>query len=231
MSDTTSQEGERERGRDRRGSARRRREDARRALLAAAVERASEGPFHDLTVERIVAGVGISRSAFYLHFRDKGDLLLAAVAEAATELERALDGWWRRHGPPAERVRGAVEGLVSAYADQVEVLTVATEVATYDEDVRAACAGIVERFVSAAADRIQADQRAGLIAAGVGARSTAEALVWMVERCCYVQLGLGGRSAEELARALVPVWTAALYPGVVTAEELRPRDARAPVEP
>jgi hypothetical protein len=49
----------------------------------------------------------------------------------------------------------------------------------------------------------------------------------MVERHCYVYLG-GERSVKEVVAAQTPVWTAALYPGVIPAEELRPE---APAKP
>jgi len=52
---------------------------------------------------------------------------------------------------------------------------------------------------------------------------TAEALVWIAERCCYIYLGRRERTPEEVVAAVAPVWTAALYPGVIPAEELRPR--------
>ena len=43
-------------------------------------------PFRDLSVDQIASAAGLSRSAFYTHFRDKSDLLLAAVEEVAEEL-------------------------------------------------------------------------------------------------------------------------------------------------
>ncbi len=45
----------------------------------------------------------------------------------------------------------------------------------------------------------------------------------MAERCCYIYLGRRERTPEEVVAAVAPVWTAALYPGVIPAEELRPR--------
>ena len=45
----------------------------------------------------------------------------------------------------------------------------------------------------------------------------------MAERCCFVYLGRGERRPAEVIEALAPVWTAALYPGVIPAGELSPR--------
>ena len=43
----------------------------------------------------------------------------------------------------------------------------------------------------------------------------------MNERCSYIYLGRGERRPEELVEAMAPVWTAALYPGVIPAGDLR----------
>jgi AcrR family transcriptional regulator len=201
---------------------RRRRDEARAALVRSALELAEVAPFRDLTVDEIARGAGVSRSAFYLHFADKHELLLTALEEVAGELYGMADRWWSGEGPPAERVRVALEGVVAIYAENADLLRIATEVSTYDEEVRAAWRGIVERFVDATAAHVLSEQRAGLIPPALDGRATAEALVWMSERLSYIFLGRGDRSPEELVAAQAPIWTAALYPGVIPAEELRP---------
>jgi hypothetical protein len=102
------------------------------------------------------------------------------------------------------------------------VLRLATEVSTYDQEVREAWRAIVERFIEAGADHIRSEQSRGLISPGLDPVSTAEALVWMNERYSYIYLGGDERPASEVVEALLPVWTAALYPGVIPADELRP---------
>ncbi|MDP9227486.1 MAG: TetR/AcrR family transcriptional regulator [Actinomycetota bacterium] len=201
---------------------RKRREEMRSEVIRTALELAERASFRDLTVDQIAREAGIPRSAFYTHFRDKHDLLLAAVAEASEELYRMADRWWHGEGPPAERVRQALEGVVSVYAEQARVLRLATEVSTYDEEVREVWLAILERFIEATAEHIRSEQRAGLIPEALEARATAEGLVWMSERCCYIYLARGERTTGELVAAMAPVWTAALYPGVITADELRP---------
>ena len=44
----------------------------------------------------------------------------------------------------------------------------------------------------------------------------------MGERCCYIYLGRGEQTPEQVVERLAPVWTATLYPGVIPADELRP---------
>ena len=201
---------------------RERREQARADVLRSALQLAESGPFRDLTVDEIARAAGLSRSAFYTHFRDKHDLLLAAVTDVADELYRMADRWWHGTGPPAERIRRALEGVVGVYAEQANLLRVATEVSTYDDEVRDIWMGIVDRFVEATADHIRSEQDKGLIPASLDPRGTAEALVWMNERCSYIYLGRGERGPEEVVAAMAPVWTAALYPGVIPAAHLSP---------
>lgn len=201
---------------------RRRRDEAREHVLRAALELADTGPFRDVTVDEIARAAGLSRSAFYTHFRDKHDLLLTAVEDVADELYRMADRWWHGSGPPAERVRRAIDGVVAVWAEHASLLRVATEVSTYDEEVREMWLGIVERFIVATADHIRSEQEAGLIPRALESRPTAEALVWMCERCCYIQIARDDREPRAVVDAIAPVWTAALYPGVIPAAQLRP---------
>lgn len=201
---------------------RKRREKLRAEVVRAALELAERGAFRDLTVDEITRAAGLSRSAFYTHFRDKHDLLLDAVAAVAERLYRMADRWWGGQGPPGDRVRESLESVVSVYAEHASLLRIANEVSTYDDDVREVWLGIVERFIEATAEHVRSEQAQGLISETLEARATAEGLVWMCERCAYIYLGRGERAPEELVEAMAPVWTAALYPGVIPAAQLRP---------
>ena len=120
-------------------------------------------------------------------------------------------------------MRQAIAGVVSVYAEHASLLRVATEVSTYDDEVRAFWVSVLDRFIAETADHIRSEQRAGLIPDMLEPRPTAEGLVWMVERCCYVYLAAGEREdAEALRRRARAVWMAALYPGVVPASSITP---------
>jgi TetR/AcrR family transcriptional regulator, ethionamide resistance regulator len=219
---TTTKPGPGTTGRSGREGRRKRREQVRQDVLRVALDQAQSAPFRDITVDEIAREAGISRSAFYTHYRDKHDLLLVAVEEVADQLYRMADRWWHGEGPPAERVRLALEGVVSVYAENAALLRVATEVSTYDEEVREVWIAIVDRFIDATAEHIRSEQAKGLIMAALEPRATAETLVWMNERLSYIYLGRGERTPDELVEAMAPVWTGALYPGVIPADELRP---------
>jgi TetR/AcrR family transcriptional regulator, ethionamide resistance regulator len=205
------------------GPPRERRRKARQRIISSALRLAEKGSFRDLTIDEIARSADVSRPAFYTHFSDKEELLLVAVGEVSEQLYEMADRWWHGVGPPAQRVRQAIEGVVSVYAGEARLLRIAAEVATYDDEMRALWLDIAERFIEATAHHIRSEQEVGLIPRTLDPRSTAEALYWMAERCCYMYLGLGQRTPQEVVRGLMPVWVAALYPGVIPAAQLSPR--------
>jgi TetR/AcrR family transcriptional regulator, ethionamide resistance regulator len=206
-----------------RASPRERRRKARERVIATSLRLAERGSFRDLTVDQIARSAGISRSAFYTHFEDKLGPLRVAVEEVSASLYEMAERWWHGIGPPAERVRRAIEGVVSVYAENATVLRIAAEVSTYDEEMRALWLDIAGRFIEATAEHIRSEQTRGLIPGALDPRATAEGLFWMAERCCYVYLGRRERKPAEVVEGIVPVWTAALYPGVIPAGQLAPR--------
>jgi TetR/AcrR family transcriptional regulator, ethionamide resistance regulator len=205
------------------GTPRERRQKARGRVIASALKLAEKGSFRDLTIDEIARSADVSRPAFYTHFSDKEELLLIAVGEVSEELFEMADRWWHGVGPPAQRVRQAIEGVVSVYAGEARLLRIAAEVATYDDQMRALWLDIAERFIEATADHIRSEQEVGLIPRTLDPRSTGEALYWMAERCCYMYLGRGERTPKQVVQGLMPVWVAALYPGVIPAGQLSPR--------
>jgi TetR/AcrR family transcriptional regulator, ethionamide resistance regulator len=206
---------------DRQGR-RRKREQARADVMRAALELAEAGPFRDVSVDEIASAAGLSRSAFYTHYRDKHDLLRVAVSDVADQLYVMADRWWHGEGAPADRVRTSLEGVVAVYAENASLLRIATEVSTYDDEVRELWLGIVQRFIDATAEHIESEQSKGLVSRALDPRGTAESLVWMVERTSYIYLARSDRGPEQVVATMAPVWTAALYPGVIPATDFRP---------
>ena len=204
------------------GTPRERRQKARQRVISSALRLAEKGSFRDLTIDEIARSADVSRPAFYTHFSDKEELLLVAVGEVSEQLYEMADRWWHGVGPPAQRVRQAIEGVVSVYAGEARLLRIAAEVATYDAEMRALWLDIAERFIEATAAHIRSEQEVGLIPRTLDPRSTAEVLYWMAERCCYMYLGRGERTPRQVVQGLLPVWVAALYPGVIPAGQLSP---------
>jgi TetR/AcrR family transcriptional regulator, ethionamide resistance regulator len=195
-----------------RGKHRERREQVKAAVRDATFRLVASGSsFKDLTVDEIAREAGITRSAFYFYFSDKREMLVSAADEVVGALYEQADRWWHGEGPPDERVLAALEGVVSVYARNSALLRVVTEVSGYDEEIGAFWRDLVERFIAATADHLRREQEAGR-ACSLDAARTAEQLVWMVERCCFIYLPSGERTPRELARLLCETWVAVLYP-------------------
>jgi AcrR family transcriptional regulator len=194
------------------GVARRRsRAEVQEAVRQATLELSEEVPFKDLTVDQIARASGLTRTAFYFYFRSKQELLLAAMEEVADEAFQEADRWWHGEGEPRALIRRAIGGVVAVHGRHANLMRVAQEVAMYDPEVGALWRGLIGRFVDATSEHLRRERDAGRLRP-LEPAPTAEALVWMVERCNYVFLGLGARTPEEAVDTLTAIWFHALYP-------------------
>jgi TetR/AcrR family transcriptional regulator, ethionamide resistance regulator len=192
-------------------AARRDREQIQAAVTAATLELAEEAAFKDLTVDQIARAAGLSRTAFYFYFRSKHDLLRAAMEEVSDEAFREADRWWHGEGEPRSLIRAAIEGVVDVYQRHVNLMRVGQEVAMYDPEMAALWQELMDRFIDATAEHLRAEQAVGRLRP-LEPGASAESLVWMMERCNYVYLGLGRRSRTQVVETLTAIWYHALYP-------------------
>jgi AcrR family transcriptional regulator len=196
---------------ERRHNRRRRHERTRQQLISAALEQAVAGSFKDLTVEGITREAGVSRSAFYVYFGDKEELLLGALEDLiADHRERLGKCWSEDPDPRAALVKGLLE-VARIYAANSDLLGLTFETATYDEEVRELWTAVLEEATETTAERIRGLQDAKAIPAGLDADALADGLVLMTERSFQVNIGRGGQPAESAAAAVTAVWTAALF--------------------
>ena len=196
---------------------RRTRHEVEGDVCAALLRLLGEGkPFKDLTVDELARAGGLSRTAFYFYFPGKNQVLMAAASDVAEEYYAEADRWWGGEGPPEQRVRAAMQGIVETYLRHQAVLRTAVEVATYDPEFAAFYNGLVERFVLATTAHLRGDRDAGLLR-DVDPDAVAHALVWMVERSNHMLIGNQGRSPEAVVDAYVAAWVHALYPDSVVA--------------
>lgn len=193
---------------DRDGPPTAKREQVQAAVLAATESLLAEGHcYADLDVGRITERAGISRTAFYLYFKDKRDLLTRLVTVVDRQLYEEADIWFSGAGAPDVEVREALTRISAVYRQHGPLLRAIVEVSGYDDEVAAFWHGLLERFVDASQRRIED----GGNAAGP-ARDTAFALVWMTERTLYQQVARN-RSADDadVVAGLAGVWLRAVY--------------------
>lgn len=197
---------------ERRHNRRRRHERTRQELIQAALDQAVAGSFKDLTVESITREAGVSRSAFYVYFGDKEELLLGALEDLIASHQNRLGNCWPKGGDPRRGVEKAIYDIARVYADNSELLGLAHETATYDEEVRELWSVLLESVTDGTREHIITLQREGSVSASLDADALANGLVLMTERSFQVKLGQDDRGAESVAAELTKVWWAALFP-------------------
>ncbi|GAA4537190.1 TetR/AcrR family transcriptional regulator [Pseudonocardia xishanensis] len=192
------------------------RDDPRRRATELAFLRATEAlldegaSFADLNVSRIAERAGRTRTAFYTHFEDRRELLLALVEEAGGEGLAAITPFLAADGRDEhDELTASIQGLLATFREHASLVRAVIEAAGYDDAVAAYWDGIVGRFVDAA--------REWLRAAGLDqdeAAATATALVWMTERTCYQQVVRGTTGLDDQAAvvAISEVWWSVLRP-------------------
>jgi len=196
---------------ERRHNRRRRHERTRQELISAALGQAVAGSFKDLTVEGITREAGVSRSAFYVYFGDKEELLLGALEDLIGDHRDRLGKCWSAGPDPrASLSRGLLE-TARIYAANSDLLGLAFETATYDEEARELWTALLDEVIESTSSRIRELQVEGSIASGLDADALAEGLVLMTERSLQVNLAQGGRTAEGAAATIDAVWAAALF--------------------
>ena len=164
-------------------------QETREALIAAALAEFAEHGLDAPSLDAICARAGYTRGAFYVHFRDRADLLVAVVEHAMTvfmdaviarggaghDLERTID-----------RFAGAVAGTLDASgAHDRPALPLPSGVSfarvlegvTRDARLTAGFRTLLEGATARLAAIADAGQQAGAIRADVDPTRTAELLV------------------------------------------------------
>ncbi len=182
--------------------------------LLAALERLleREANFTAVSVERLAREAGISRATFYLHFRDKGDLIGRLMRHVEDEVV-AAGGLWFQHAEDAsyDDLRRAMHGFLGVYRKHSAILRAAAETAAYDEEVDVVYQRMIGRFRAES-------QRAVARIAGRGRAHAelppllADVLSWSVDYC-YVKFGTGlsGNELDGLVDALTHVVWHAIF--------------------
>jgi AcrR family transcriptional regulator len=183
------------------------------AVLQAMEELPAEGAtYATLSVERIAKRAGISRTAFYFYFADKRELLMRLASKLSDELYHEADAWWSGAGDGPQQLTTALGKIAALYRAHGPLVRAVVEMSTYDDVVGSFWRTLVERFVSASAQRIASEIDVGRADATLNPEATAFALVWMGERVLYEMLAQDGPvSDDEIVRALARIWIATVY--------------------
>lgn len=196
---------------ERRHNRRRRHERTRQELIEAALTQSAAGSFKDLTVEGVTREAGVARSAFYVYFGDKEELLLGALEDLIASHQNRLGRCWKQGDDPRRDIERGIYGMARVYADSSELLGLAVEAATYDEEVRELWTTVLETVTEGTREEIERLQGTGAVNDSLDPEALAEGLVLMTERSFQIHLAQGESDPGEVASSLTRVWWAALF--------------------
>jgi AcrR family transcriptional regulator len=185
--------------------------DTRQRILDTALALLEERRWHEISLERVMAEAGLTRTAFYRHFGSRDALLIALLEYVGVRLKDVPSDWQAGTGEPIADLRRTIEGLTALYARVGRLLAAVGEAATHDDEIRTLYLGLADRLIAAVADRIAADVEAGRSAVEDPVE-VARALIWMNE--AYLQVQFGREPLGDVSRAsaaLGDVWVAAVY--------------------
>jgi AcrR family transcriptional regulator len=128
----------------------------RERLFAATVACVAAKGYEATTVADLLEISGVSRSAFYVHFRDKEDCLLATFEAIASKSMELVGSWLGREDAPwKERARGAVDELIEMIVEQPAAAKLCfVDVYTAGERGRLAVEQSMESFAAVAGEAI-----------------------------------------------------------------------------
>lgn len=185
---------------------RRRTSPATRADLLAAAKRLLAGgaSVSSLSADRIVAEAGMSRATFYLHFRDKGELVTALAEDQVAW--RDTIGAEVLSDPDLTRdaVHAMLTEIVGRWVENRAVLAAIIEVAEYDPAMAETWRTAMLEVAEVAAEQFRrrwADQPEHPDPAAI-----AEIFTWMFERSCHQMLRDPARQAEVADGLTEVIW-------------------------
>jgi AcrR family transcriptional regulator len=170
--------------------------------------------FTELSVERIVTEVGISRSTFYVYFEDKGHLLRALTDDVLEQMIASSREWWANL-PEAdfEELEAGIAKLVETYRAHSILMAAIVDTSSYDEEVRAELHKLIVGGQMELAEQIRAGQKAGTVRKELDPERTAGWLAWMVEHGLHELVREADDSeATALGNALSRILWNAIYP-------------------
>lgn len=203
-----------------------RRRAATQQDLLDATTRLLEGgaPLASLSIEKIVREAGVVRTTFYLHFSGKHELVEQLAAEQVAWF--ASTGLGARSDPELTRetVRRTVDEIVAMWARHQAVISAIIELAEYDDRMRATWGTAMRDVAARASDVFRAHwATTGLTPEDPG--RVAEALTWMIERCCH-QVLRDPDAHESISASMAEIIWRTLHPQPSPAEPPPPSTER-----
>lgn len=182
----------------------------RRAAAATRIVEATERllnageRYTEIPVERLLAEADVSRSTFYVHFADKGELLIAVAEKVLEQVASTAETWWRTdHSEGPAGAAATVAKMIKVYRRHIAVLRTLAEVGAYDDSVRDLHRNRLEAYAQVDVVRLAAEQSAGLIDADVDLLRTVRAVLQLVDSGIIDHVVHGSPRDDKLVAAVI----------------------------
>ncbi len=201
----------------RESAAERSRAQTRERLLAAGRELFAERGLHGVTSHDIAARAGVAAGTFYLHFRDKRELLRVIAAETIALLRERLDrathsARGSREGVPA--FSEALLAFAEEHQDRVRILF------SRDGDAAAVQADVLAELAASIAEARRTRIASGEMPAALDPDVLSQALVGMLARVVAWWVEDPRRALREtVAHSLTCIQLAGTHPLPALSEE------------
>jgi AcrR family transcriptional regulator len=181
------------------------------SILDAALDYLWTKPYRSLTVNELMSMAGSSRSAFYRYFDDLPTMMEHLLNEFKEKIMATTGAWLNEEGDPILQLEKSLENLVRICYQYGPILRAVTDAAPANERLEKAWTNFVKNFDDAVSQRIEHQQKAGLIKP-FDARPIAIALNRMNADLVRHHFGRRPRTNQISVRdAIIRVWVATLY--------------------
>jgi AcrR family transcriptional regulator len=189
-------------------------DDRERAILETAERLLEEHAFHEISVDDLARGAGISRPTFYFYFPSKDAVLLTLldrmVDEARGRMGEALE---RFPEDPPRWLRAGITAIYETFSSHRAVTVAGADALATSAEARELWARVMEDFVQVTAAVIDAERARGAAPEGVPGRDLAIALNRMNERVLLSTFAGQAPAVDEanVLDVLVAAWLGAIY--------------------
>jgi AcrR family transcriptional regulator len=191
-------------------------DERERAILETAERLLEERSLHEVSVDDLARGAGISRPTFYFYFPSKEAVLLTLldrmVEEARGRMEESLE---RFAEDPPRWLRAGITAIYETFSSHRAVTVAGTDALATSVEARALWERVMEGFVQETTAVIEAERARGAAPDGVPARDLAIVLNRMNERVFQSTFADQAPAVDEanVLDVLVAAWLGAVYGG------------------
>ena len=187
-------------------------EERERAILQTAERLLGERSLHDISVDDLARGAGISRPTFYFYFASKEAVLLTLLDTVVEEVREGVALAFLAEDP-RRVLREGLQTTHDTFNAHRAITLAAIEARAGSAEVRELWARVMEGFVQETTEAIEGERARGAAPPGADARDLAISLNWMNERVLHASFAGDGPAvgADAVVDTLLEVWLRAIY--------------------